>query len=110
MPPRPLRFCDLCGGLDDHPRHVTDYHPDEEVAGKPDDEWLAGVDLSGAPIEAVQQLLSGNKRVRHMDCCAAQGCPTCLDTEAENSGLRGQELIDHLAEVRQTREMEQANG
>jgi hypothetical protein len=40
--------------------------------------------------------------VRHMDCCAAQGCEVCADTEAEYGGRRGQELIDHLEAVRGT--------
>lgn len=39
--------------------------------------------------------------IRHMDCCAAQGCETCQATELENEGRRGQELIDHLTAVRE---------
>lgn len=38
--------------------------------------------------------------VRHMDCCAAEGCVICQATEQEYGGLRGQELIDHLDKVR----------
>lgn len=38
--------------------------------------------------------------VRHMDCCAAEGCDICATSEAENEGRRGQELIDHLNETR----------
>lgn len=68
MPDRPMRYCDVCGGLDDHPRHVH-----------------------AAPAGVV---------IRHLDCCASRGCETCQATEAETEGRRGQELIDHLAEVR----------
>lgn len=103
MSDRPLRFCDVCGGLDDHPRHVTQYAGDES-AGRPDDEWLAGVDLSGATTFAAERLLSGNLRERHLDCCASQGCETCIATEKETKGLRGSELIDHLAVARQKKE------
>lgn len=103
MSTRPLRFCDVCGGLDDHPRHVTQFNPDADD-GRPDEEWLAGIDLSGAPVSAVERLVSGNLRERHLDCCASQGCATCIATEKETKALRGQELIDHLAVARQQKE------
>lgn len=69
MSNRPLRQCDVCRGIDDHPRHV--------------------------------QQTGGQLRIRHMDCCAAQGCEVCKTTEADNAGRRGQELIDHLAQARE---------
>lgn len=40
--------------------------------------------------------------VRHLDCCAAQGCAVCTETEAATEGRRGQELVDHLEQVRAT--------
>lgn len=64
MGERPLRFCEACKQVDDHPRHTLD--------GKP----------------------------RHLDCCAAEGCEVCIGTEVEYGQRRGQELIDHLAELR----------
>jgi hypothetical protein len=67
---RPLRGCDVCGRVDDHPRHV-------QVGG------------TAGPV------------IRHHDCCASRGCPTCTQTEAENAGRRGQDLIDHLAATRE---------
>ena len=67
---RPLRGCNLCGGYDDHPRHV------QTVDGRP---FLA-----------------------HIDCCAANGCETCAETEEATGGLRGSELIDHLNSTRET--------
>ena len=39
--------------------------------------------------------------VRHMDCCAAQGCALCAETEAANEVRRGRALIDHLAALRE---------
>jgi hypothetical protein len=67
---RPLRACKSCGGYDDHPRHVLQLEP-------------------GGPVE-----------MRHLDCCAAEGCTECQGTEVLTEGRRGQQLIDHLDKVR----------
>lgn len=67
---RPVRSCDVCGQVDDHPRHI------------------------------LQTLDGGTVTIRHMDCCAANGCEVCQATEEANGALRGQELIDHLAAER----------
>jgi len=96
---RPLRFCDICGGLDDHPRHVRNLGASED--GRPDDEWMAGVSTDGAPVQAIEQLVNGTVNVHHMDCGAAEGCELCKGTEKENKGFRGQKLINHLNEVRE---------
>lgn len=93
MADRPLRYCDLCGGLDDHPRHVRPLgkaEPDHVNSQA----FLDG--LPSGPTSALAQLVDRRIRVAHMDCCAANGCPDCTVTEAENGGLRGQALIDHL--------------
>jgi len=89
---RPTRFCDVCGQSDTHPRHVVQLPPDD-TAGTPTDEWLAGVDLSGATAESVRRLMAGDLRERHLDCCAAAGCPTCQATEEITDGARGDDLI-----------------
>jgi hypothetical protein len=99
---RPLRFCDVCGQLDDHPRHVVQLVGDA-TEGTPSDEFLAGLTMGDAPVYAVKQLVDGTFTCRHMDCCAANGCPTCQATEAEYGERRGQKLIDHLAEERAKR-------
>lgn len=74
MADRPLRVCDVCNQADDHPRHVQPRKPVDGVM-----QW---------PL------------VRHMDCCAAQGCEICAATEKDYGGKRGQDLIDHLDELR----------
>lgn len=66
-----MRICDVCRQIDDHPRHVQG-------------------DGSGGVV-----------KIRHLDCCAAEGCETCQGTEIETEGRRGQELIDLLAAVRE---------
>lgn len=97
---RPLRFCDVCGGLDDHPRHVIAL-PRDSTEGTPSKEFLDSLD-SGAPVSAVAELMNPTTTVRHMDCCAEQGCEVCRATEEEYGRRRGQELIDHLNEVRES--------
>lgn len=95
---RPLRFCDICGGLDDHPRHVKSRVKAGD--GAPTPEFLRSLP-DGAPAEAIAQLMDPTRTIRHHDCCAANGCSECTGTEAANDGRRGQKLIDHLAAARQ---------
>jgi hypothetical protein len=67
---RPIRLCDVCGGMDDHPRHMV---------ASPD---------------------GADEQIRHLDCCAAAGCPdgTC-DALLENyTGSSGADLLAHLME------------
>lgn len=97
MSDRPLRYCDVCGGLDDHPRHVRQIgksEPDLVLSS----EFLDG--LEQGPITAIAQLVDPRKHVRHMDCCAAAGCVVCQETEVANGGRRGRELIDFLTAPR----------
>ncbi len=70
MSERQLRVCDVCNQADDHPRHVQRSEDERRVL------------------------------TRHMDCCAAAGCDICAATEVEYGQRRGQELIDHLDQVR----------
>lgn len=97
---RPLRLCDVCGQLDDHPRHVQGLPPGS-TDGTPTKEFLDSL-APGAPVSAIAELLNPLTIVRHMDCCAAQGCEICAATEQEYGARRGQALIDHLEEVRTT--------
>lgn len=97
---RPLRFCDVCGQLDDHPRHVTGL-PADSTEGTPSKEFLDSL-APGAPISAIAELMNPRTIVRHMDCCAANGCEICAQTEQEYGQRRGQQLIDHLEQVRTT--------
>lgn len=81
-----FRVCDLCGSVDDHPRHVItgvipDVHPPDPA-------------LAAAVVENIDRLLKAGdidtatalrisrdyedttSQDRHKDCCAAIGCPT----------------------------------
>lgn len=97
---RPLRVCDLCGGVDDHPRHVI-AGPSLEVFPRVSDDIVDKV-LASAP-EAdrgrlLRELLDTGSSDRHLDCCRDAGCPTddCNQTTADAEHLRGAELLDHL--------------
>lgn len=97
---RPMRLCDVCGGLDDHPRHVTGL-PAGAIEGTPSNDRLVELtDGRTIPVLALKELLNPTTIVRHMDCCAAQGCLICAETEQEYEARRGQELINHLEAVR----------
>jgi hypothetical protein len=86
---RPLRVCDLCGGVDDHPRH--------SLAGT-----VPGQAAWPAPSEdVVNQVLEAAPA----DCCAAAGCPAdgesnCAYRIAGAEGKTGRALLNHLTKER----------
>jgi hypothetical protein len=96
---RPLRVCDLCGGVDDHPRHVIAGQVDG--AFRPSDGALDNV-LASAPedqrAELVRALLDTTSSDRHLDCCREAGCPdgSCDFVTAGAEGKTGADLLDHL--------------
>ncbi len=68
---RVQRGCSECPGVDDAPRHVrTEVGPD------------------GQPVD----------RYRHMDCCAARGCPdgTCDQILKDSGHAKGASLVSYL--------------
>lgn len=91
---RRLRVCDVCGGVDDHPRHDHNAAPGEfdppskEVV----DKVLANAAKLKTDVEPLlRDLYERSVQLRHMDCCRAVGCPTgeCNDVP----DLRGMELV-----------------
>jgi hypothetical protein len=98
----PVRVCDVCGGVDDHPRHV--------LAGGDKGSWPVVNEAAVAAVLAnealspeekahhVADLVDTTSQYRHYDCCRAVGCPTgtcdVLTVGAEH--LRGPELRDHI--------------
>lgn len=109
--PRPVRMCDVCGGVDDHPRHVH-----ATPAGQnPTPPHIAEVALENAGDKhrsaILAQILDTSTMVRHLDCCASFGCPdgSCNAIHAATSkdadgvhpandpkALRGQALLDFI--------------
>lgn len=90
-PARLPRLCDVCGQLDDHPRHVTAV-PIGYDGAVPDDAFLDRLP-DGAPARAIAELMDPSTLVRHLDCCAAAGCESCQQAEQVNGGLRGAKLV-----------------
>ena len=97
---RLLRVCDLCGGVDDHPRHVlAGGTPD--VYRQPSQDVVAKV-LQAAPDEErarlVRDLMDTSSSDRHMDCCRAAGCPdrSCDALTEGAESKRGKALLTHL--------------
>jgi hypothetical protein len=96
---RPLRVCEACGQVDDHPRHVH-----ASVLGGGD---LTTVDNDlirkvlkmdlGEDDEAriLADLYDKTSVTLHFDCCAARGCPTgaCGAALAENGGKTREDLV-----------------
>lgn len=97
---RHLRVCDLCGGVDDHPRHVL-AGGEAGVYEPPSEEIIARV-VEQAPADELprllRELIDTGSQDRHMDCCRAAGCPagTCGPQTAGAEDLRGGELLAHL--------------
>jgi hypothetical protein len=97
---RTLRVCDLCGAVDDHPRHVIAGH-ETEAFDRPSDDIVNKV-LDSAPVaeraRLVRELTDTSSSDRHLDCCAAAGCPTgtCGPQVAEAKGKTGAAMLQHL--------------
>ena len=97
---RALRVCDLCGGVDDHPRHVL-AGGDPDAFPRPTPEMVRQV-LEAAPADQADRLLGDlldtGTSDRHMDCCRTAGCPdgSCNAVTAGAEDLRGADLLNHL--------------
>jgi hypothetical protein len=93
---RPLRICDVCGGVDDHPRHVLAAAVGEIPVNQENlSKVLADDSLSPDDKAAiVADIVDTTTQLRHMDCCRSVGCPdgTCNAMPA----LKGADLLAHL--------------
>lgn len=108
--PRVFRGCDVCGQVDDHPRHVlgvpADWPgavPDQTVVA----ELIRQASAAGADPDQLAFLLAEQADpttvVRHPDCCAAVGCydGSCQAMLTRHGGKTRQALIQALdAETR----------
>ena len=99
-PNRALRICDVCGGVDDHPRHILAAGVGEIPVNQ---ENLAKVlaDESLAPEDKariVADIVDTTTQLRHMDCCTNVGCPdgTC---NRHSNDLKGGALLDAIQAV-----------
>jgi hypothetical protein len=95
--PRPLRPCDVCGQIDEHPRHVFVTAPGEyEPAADMIDQVRAHLrdgDYQGlVAADILAMATDATTAYRHMDCCRARGCPdgACDQVPAD---AKGPELV-----------------
>jgi hypothetical protein len=100
---RALRVCDICGGVDDHPRHVLAGGGVADVFDPPSEAVLQRVidnSPEGEMARLVRELMDRSSQDRHMDCCRAVGCPDgiCNVQTVGAENLRGAELLEHLVE------------
>lgn len=95
---RPVRVCDICGGVDDHPRHVlggSDPGAFPVVNRDAVRSVMRNADLTDDVKEqAVGDLSDMSSQYRHMDCCRAVGCPTGDCDRVPD--LRGSDLVDAI--------------
>jgi hypothetical protein len=96
---RPVRMCDLCGGVDDHPRHVFAH----ATGDAPTDVEVGMKALDAAPDAPAKSAVMAHIRdtstsMRHMDCCREAGCPdgTCDQVTAGAENKRGMDLVKHI--------------
>jgi hypothetical protein len=99
---RVLRVCDLCGGVDDHPRHVI-AGTEKGAVPAPSDEIIGKVADAAPPAERgrlMRELMDTSSSDRHLDCCAASGCPTgtCGPQVADAPGV-GRKMLEHLTTI-----------
>jgi len=104
---RPLRVCDLCGQVDRDPRHtIAGTDPEAAVVAAPTEDVINGV-LEAAPAEdrtrLLRDLMDPKSSDRHLDCCAAAGCPipvgelaNCATRIAGANGATGARMLAYL--------------
>lgn len=94
---RPMRMCDSCGQVDDHPRHV---HGVESGAATNPEVAAAAVEAAAPEDKAaiIAQIQDQTTVMKHMDCCRADGCPdgSCNIVTAGAEDKRGSALVKHL--------------
>src|ERR1044072_8354764 len=99
---RRWRVCDICGKIDQSPRHRIAYAPGD--APPADQALIAAVfdsDLSSEiKAAAVQELTDTSIRSAHMDCCRDAGCfdGSCDEIHRSYDGedKKDAELLDYL--------------
>ena len=99
MSDRPLRSCDECGQIDDHPRHVFLAGPNEVPVNQAAVDAVGAADLPLADAVRIHNELTDTTILqRHMDCCRAAGCPdgSCNQMPAEQHDLRGHKLVEAI--------------
>lgn len=97
MSERPVRGCDICAQVDNHPRHVMGV-PADFPGAVPSDDVLDRLEQAGIPGRALREQLDPLTVVRHFDCCAQVGCldGSCDQVLAEAGDKRREALVKHV--------------
>lgn len=97
---RIVRMCDLCGGVDDHPRHMFDHTATGDGVT---DASVMSIALDNAPDPIAREGVLNHFRdnsttLRHMDCCREAGCPdgSCDYVTKGATDKKGAALIKHI--------------
>jgi len=105
---RVLKVCDLCGGVDDHPRHsiagTRGADLPDELQIEVSDEIVNRV-LDNAPVadrpRLLRELQDRASSDRHLDCCANAGCPTgTCGPQVANAPGTGRKMLDHVMKIK----------
>jgi hypothetical protein len=94
---RILRVCDLCGGVDDHPRQILAGTDGQSIISRPSEDIINRV-LDTAPeadrARLLADLMDESSVTVHYDCCAATDCThdVCHQVVAAASGKTGKAL------------------
>jgi hypothetical protein len=103
MSDRPNRSCDVCGVIDQHPRHIFDtlgvqgleQTVNEDAVQKAyENENISRQEL----VAIVSDLRDVSSFTRHMDCCASVGCPdgTCEKIMKDTKNAHGFKLVEAI--------------
>jgi hypothetical protein len=100
---RVLKVCDLCAGVDDHPRHViAGAIPGAQVVGAPTEDMVSKV-IDAAPdgdrARLLRDLMDTSSSEHHIDCGAAAGCQACGLQAAGAPGKPGKPMLEHLTSL-----------
>lgn len=97
---RPLRMCDSCSQVDDHPRHVHGTGAGE--ANTTPEALAAALDAVGddkmARAAVLRHAQDSTTQMKHLDCCAMDGCPdgTCQLSIQGADGKTGPDMLKHV--------------
>lgn len=122
----PYRVCNVCGGVDQHPRHSFTgvipgvWEPDAELAQTVESNLTAltesGKISVGEAIAIGREFWDDTSTDRHIDCCASAGCPKsgtvgedgipagCDERVAVWNGKTGSGMVAAAGKVREQHE------
>lgn len=108
---RPLRICDVCGVVDDHPRHLHSAGAGEiEVNGANLRRVLADDSLDAdTKARIVEDIVDTTTQLRHPQCCKAVGCPDGSCNLLPDD-LHGAALLEHIESGAHTAAVEKSRA